>query len=470
MEVTKISQSKPVKVTVQTKPYPEHSPTGVLSINPQMLQILKLRAGTITTLVFGRRKTKVQVETSNHHKQLILIDDATANHLSLPDGIHLNLSYHPKINSLFLGPLFCILVDPVEKPTDGPVRSLTPFIEAVTRYGQKKGTLVFVASPSGVNPDKQQVTGWHLFNRAWQAREFPIPDVCYNRISSRTIEQAQQTQAIVQFLNKTCHFFNTQFLNKWQVHQHLSKSNKVRHYLPETRPYESSSNFKDMLQTYSTVYLKPTNGSLGRGVIRLARHSHHITCQYATVSGNVSKKFKNPSQLMQFLKPRVTRQDYLVQQGLKLAGWANRPVDFRILAQKDGTGKWRVTSMVARAAQENTVVTNIARGGNLYSVKSILPHLTSHSAEYTQRRLRQLAILVAQELEAQLEGTYAEFGIDLAMDIHNNLWLLEVNAKPSKDEDSLLGKDANRPSVRYLLQYVSYATEKQRNITFHYST
>ncbi|OUM86726.1 MAG: hypothetical protein BAA01_03790 [Bacillus thermozeamaize] len=461
--MTSVSQSKPVKVTVQTKSNPEHSLTGVLSINPKLLNRLKLIPGSTPALVCGKRKTRVRVKTNHHHNQFILIvDAATASHLCLPDGIQLNISYNPRANTLFLGPLFCILVDPIEKPTDGPIKFLSPFIEEVTRYGKKRGTLVFVASPDGVNPEKQQITGWHLLNRTWQASEFPIPDVCYNRISSRTVEQAQATQAALRFLNQTCHLFNTQFLNKWQVHQHLFKSEKLRHYLPETRPY-TEADLNEMLKKYNTIYLKPADGSLGRGVIRLVRHSRHITCQYATVSGNVIKKFKNYGQLLQFLKPRTTRQDYLIQEGLKLASWAKRPVDFRILVQKNGTGNWRVTSMVARAARENTVVTNVARGGNIYSVKSILPHLTQHSVEKTQHRLRQLAILIAQELEAQLEGTFAEFGVDIALDIHGNLWLLEVNAKPSKNENSMLGKDSNRPSVRNLLHYVQYATEQQRN-------
>lgn len=466
--MTFVSQSKPVKVTVQTKPNPERSLTGVLSINPKLLHHLKLIPGSTPTLVCGKRKARVHVKMNNHHNQLILIDAVTASHLCLLDGIQINISYNPAAKTLFLGPLFCILVDTIEKPTEGPVKSLSPFIEEVTRYGQKRGILVFVASPDGVHPDKQQMNGWHVLKRTWQAGEFPIPDVCYNRISSRAVEQAQETQAILRFLNQTCHLFNTQFLNKWQVHQLFSKSEKLRHYLPETRQY-AEADLNEMLQKYSIIYLKPSDGSLGRGVIRLVRHSRHITCQYATVSGNVFKKFKNRSQLLQFLKPRITRQDYLIQEGLKLASWAGRPVDFRILVQKNGTGRWHVTSMVARAAKENTIVTNIARGGSLYSVKSILPHLTPHSAEKTQHRLRQLAMLIAQELEAQLEGTFAEFGVDMALDIHGNLWLLEVNAKPSKNENSMLGKDSIRPSVRYLLQYVQYATEQQRNMKHRFA-
>lgn len=449
-------------VTVQTKPYADQPMNGVLSINPQLAQTLKLRPGTMVTLAFGQRRAKVHVSANHHHKQLILVDTATAQQLCLQDGFQLHLAYDAKKNALVFGPVFCILIDPVEHPSAPPVRGMLPFLKAVTRQGQKQGILVFVASPQGVNPQQQQISGWHLRHQVWKAGEFPLPDVCYNRISSRTIEQSSETQAILQYLERSCHFFNKQFLNKWQVHQLLSRSESLRHYLPETRLYESVSDLKDMLHKYPILYLKPANGSLGRGIIRLVRHERFISGQYATVSAVVRKKFSTSRQLVLFLKPRVGRQPYLIQEGLKLIELNGRPVDFRILTQKDGSGKWRVTSMIARAAQNNTLVTNVARGGNIYNVKAILPLLTHRPSEHTPQRLRQLAIAVARELESRLDGAYAEFGIDLAMDVYNNLWLLEVNAKPSKDENSFLGSDRNRPSVRCLLQYVIYAAKQRR--------
>ena len=146
-----------------------------------------------------------------------------------------------------------------------------------------------------------------------------------------------------------------------------------------------------------------------------------------------TKKITSSRQLIQFLRPRVSRQPYLIQEGLKLAGFNSSPVDFRILTQKDGNDQWRVTSMVARVAQNNTVVTNVARGGNVHNVKTILPHLTRQPPQHAQQRLRQLALAVSNELESRLDGNYAQFGIDVAMDIYGNLWLLEVNAKPSKE-------------------------------------
>jgi len=447
-------------VTVQIKSYAEQQTNGVLSVNPKLMQSLKLRPGATVALAFGQRRAKVNVVARQHHKQLILVDAATAEQLCLQDGLQLNLSYDPKKNTLMLGPLFCILIDPVEHPTAGPVRGMVPFLKAVTRHGQKRGILVFVATPQGVKPQQQQISGWRLRHQTWKAGEFPIPNVCYNRISSRTIEQAPETQAILQYLDRSCHFFNKQFLNKWEVHQLLSRSESLRHYLPETRLYETTADLKDMLHKYPMLYLKPANGSLGRGIIRLVRHGQFISGQYATVSAVVRKKFTSSRQLIQFLKPRVNRQPYLIQEGLKLAELGGRPVDFRILTQKDGNGNWRVTSMVARAAQNNTLVTNVARGGNIYNVKTILPHLAHQPSAHTPQRLRQLAVAVAKELESRLEGTYAEFGIDLAMDVYNNLWLLEVNAKPSKDENSFLGNDRNRPSVRCLLQYVLYASKE----------
>lgn len=66
-------------------------------------------------------------------------------------------------------------------------------------------------------------------------------------------------------------------------------------------------------------------------------------------------------------KMKTTR--YQIQQGLTLIDNSGRPVDFRALVQKNRTGKWSVTSIVARIAGGSHYVSNLARGGSLSTVK-----------------------------------------------------------------------------------------------------
>ncbi|UUZ93293.1 YheC/YheD family protein [Paenibacillus sp. P25] len=67
---------------------------------------------------------------------------------------------------------------------------------------------------------------------------------------------------------------------------------------------------------------------------------------------------------------------------------------------------------------------------------------------------------IAKGIETQVPGHFAELGIDLALDTRGRVWLLEVNSKPSKDDNTPLqaGKKM-RPSVKRLVQYARFAAK-----------
>ncbi|MCK9911902.1 YheC/YheD family protein, partial [Microbacteriaceae bacterium K1510] len=87
-----------------------------------------------------------------------------------------------------------------------------------------------------------------------------------------------------------------------------------------------------------------------------------------------------------------------------LIGLNKNPADFRVLVQKNGTGNWGVTSLVARLGQNN-VVSNIARGGSMLSAAQALQlcgpwHTAQKPAEAA---LRHVALQVARMLENGLD-------------------------------------------------------------------
>jgi len=51
---------------------------------------------------------------------------------------------------------------------------------------------------------------------------------------------------------------------------------------------------------------------------------------------------------------------------------------------------------------------------------------------------------------------FGELGIDLAIDTSGRVWLLEVNSKPSKNDNTPLSGQGIRPSVRIMLHYARH--------------
>ena len=73
--------------------------------------------------------------------------------------------------------------------------------------------------------------------------------------------------------------------------------------------------------------------------------------------------------------------------------------------------------------------------------------------------LRDLALDISEAFETLVDGHYAELGIDLALDQNGKVWLLEINSKPSKTDDTITNSTLTiRPSVTRLIEYVCFLT------------
>ncbi len=66
--------------------------------------------------------------------------------------------------------------------------------------------------------------------------------------------------------------FNEKFLDKNEVFDALKHNKELRRYLPESHLLDNYLTFKKMCSTYSSVFLKPVRGSLGKGIIRITKN------------------------------------------------------------------------------------------------------------------------------------------------------------------------------------------------------
>ncbi|GJM79743.1 hypothetical protein D3C76_1583060 [compost metagenome] len=71
-------------------------------------------------------------------------------------------------------------------------------------------------------------------------------------------------------------------------------------------------------------------------------------------------------------------------------------------------------------------------------------------------RLKKAALDIAQSVDAQIPAHFGEFGIDLAVETSGRVWLLEVNSKPSKNDNTPMGEGKIRPSVKQVIEYTRY--------------
>jgi glutathione synthase/RimK-type ligase-like ATP-grasp enzyme len=421
---------------------------------------LKLAANQTVTLIYGSHTREVKVIPIARLVGLRL-QGTLANLLGLHDGVNLSIRYRKSTRTLYIGPLIGVMMSRVStKDSEKPFGANTAFCKELTDTCAKYGAFIYFYTPKDITPDSQTLNGWSFSNH-WNKKTFPIPNVIYNRLTSRKLEN----QPIVQNLMKDAKsrygsvVFNEKYLNKTEVFEALKNEQELLGLLPESYHFKSFAMLKSMMAKHSTIFLKPITGSLGKGIIRVSRLADK-SYQYSfnTLSGVRTKNFPDLTSLFSSISGILKHQSFQIQRGLNLIEIGGRPVDFRVLVQRNELGEWSLTSIVARTAGQHDFVSNLARGGSLSKVKDIVgkTNLTPSNKTTLNDKLGIAALKISKGIEAQVPGHFAELGIDLAADAHGKVWLIEVNSKPSKEDNTQLVENKIRPSVIKVVRYAQF--------------
>lgn len=451
-----------VKLQVESD---EFLPKGTdLLLSIPLITAFSLSSERRIRLSFGKASCIVRFQPTSQTFPYIRIKESIARELMLPDSFfEICSQYNSEEKTLTIGPLFAILsssdLESKDLNKEKPFGELTSYFQEFIQAAKEKHSIAYVIT---LNELKQEETvkGWIYQNGSWFTRVFPLPDVMYNRISSRKIERKEETKNKLNYVkNKGVGFFNDKFLDKWSIHEALIQDPEIAPLLPHTAKFYNQDSLRFFLQKHSYIYLKPVHGSMGSGIIRIEKDKDYC-CQYTSMNGFITHRYSTFHKLFEKIYPKLNKRQYIMQQGLHLMTINKEILDFRALVQKDQVGEWNIVSIVARVSNENNIVSNIARGGTIHPLTEALESLDIPlPVVNTRRKIRQTSLKVAKSLEQYLPGEYAELGIDLALDTRGNLWLIEVNSKPSKTTASLAKGAAEnkvRRSVVKLMDYCFY--------------
>jgi hypothetical protein len=420
----------------------------------------KLKENETVNLRYGSFKKEVKV-VSVARLSALRLHEALANRLGLHPGARLCLQYKPRSRTIHLGPLIGVLVSRLYlKNFEKPFGATTAFCRELTDACAKYGAFIYFFTPNDIPPTMQTVHGW-CYTDHWGKKEFPIPDVIYNRLTSRKLENKVNVQKFMKEAKSRygAVVFNEKYLDKTEVFQALKKDASLHSYLPESYLLKNYLMLKTMLDRHSTLFLKPITGSLGKGIIRIAKISNtNYQCSYNSLNGVRTQTFINLSELFSSITGKIKHQRYQIQQGLKLIQAGGRPVDFRVLVQRNHLGEWSITSVVARTAGDRNFVSNLARGGSLSTVQDVVAksNLIPSKKGNLHAKLSNAALQIAKGMDTQVPEHFAELGIDLAVDSLGKVWLIEVNSKPSKDDNTPLHDNKIRPSVIKVIRYSQF--------------
>ncbi|WP_123043093.1 YheC/YheD family protein [Cohnella candidum] len=209
------------------------------------------------------------------------------------------------------------------------------------------------------------------------------------------------------------------FGNKWSRHGVMSSSTELSAYMPETRKM-SQGNLTSMLNKYGMVYVKPVNGSMGVGVMRVEKRGKGIRCQ----AGTVRRSFPDVASGYEAIRDFAGGKAYMVQMGIRLKKYRGRPFDLRIMVQRKPGGPWKVTGIAGRLAHPRKIVTNGSQGGTIYPASVLLP-----GSEALINRMKGISLRTVRRLHAVYPGL-KQIGLDMAVDTQGRPWIIEANTKP----------------------------------------
>ncbi|MGX4585744.1 YheC/YheD family protein [Paenibacillus chitinolyticus] len=214
--------------------------------------------------------------------------------------------------------------------------------------------------------------------------------------------------------------------SKWKKTQWLLKDSYFRKYVPHTLPF-NKKNLSAMLDDYSSVFFKPTNGSGGINIIRIRKTDRG----YLSQTNATETSYSTMNQLYRDLNRFAGSRSYLLQKGIHLAKSNGKPFDIRVMVQKTRQGDWVSTALFTKIGSPNKVTTNYNQGGTVRTFSETM-NGTDFSPTFTpqlESKLKRLGVAVGKNFDRHHKG-FQELGLDVALDQTGKPWILEVNTRP----------------------------------------
>ncbi|WP_068781204.1 YheC/YheD family protein [Paenibacillus sp. GM2] len=219
---------------------------------------------------------------------------------------------------------------------------------------------------------------------------------------------------------------STTIKSKWTKTQWLLNDPFFQRYVPRTLLF-NKKNLLAMLDDYNIVFLKPTNGSGGKNIIRIRK----IDKGYQSQLNTTKTVYSSAAQLYRALKRFAGSRPYLLQKGIRLAKSKGKPFDIRVMVQKTRFGDWVSTALFTKVGNPKKVATNYNQGGTIGTFSKTMNGADFNSifTPQLESELKRMGVAVGRNFDRHHQG-FQELGLDVAVDSKGKPWILEVNTRP----------------------------------------
>ncbi len=294
-------------------------------------------------------------------------------------------------------------------------------------------------SPELVNLNDRSILAWVYENGKWVQKRRHFPDVIYNASPSMTEKQEE----IVEELSKGIPITSHSIGDKLDAYQKIKDAKMFAHYLIPSIDILQSQDVSRFLNQYSNIVLKPLNGHKGHNIVYVQRNKEIFIAQ----QGNTEVEM-NKIQFEGFAKQFTKKAKYFAQAFIESKTKTGLSTHFRLHVQKDGEGKWMLTTIYPCIAGEG-IVANLINGGYTTMFEVFLKQEFDSEYYNVKRYLEQFAIYFSEHIDSLYQQSLDELGIDIGLDSNHRIWIFEVNWRPGTPTTFSLELDIAKQTIRY---------------------
>jgi hypothetical protein len=311
---------------------------------------------------------------------------------------------------------------------------------AYAAVAKAEGVDFFYFTPGKVNIEQETILGKAYENGVWIEKEFPFPDAIYNA-STPVSEKAEE---IVDYLFDRIPFTSHSIGDKLSVYNRIKRAKEFEQYLIPFYELTDEDVFFDMIERYNKVILKPQTGNQGGGIVFIEKDGEDYKINEAGVIST-----RNENQLLDLLSEKTEEQDYVVQRFITSQTKTSQVFDFRLHVQKNGEGKWVITSIYPRIGRLGTITSNMGSGGYSTYFDVFLQSEFDDQWYDIKRCLEYFAVSFSNHFDSLYDNVLDELGIDVGIDENQKLWLFEVNWRPGPPNIFSVELDVAKNTILY---------------------
>jgi len=269
--------------------------------------------------------------------------------------------------------------------------------------------------------------------------------------------QKREQKKIESLKNEGVMIFNecTRY-EKLEIHNLLIKNNEIKPHLPVTLS-ANKNNFYQMLLKHKEILIKPSNGTLGNGIIKISHKNNDI---WLYTNLETEQQFSVKKTLPIYIENIIRDSKNIIQQRIQLATYQGCPFDIRVSVQKNQSGIWQISGVVAKVAKKGMYVTNVATGGKCYPLETIFKNKSRFDINHLKKDIEKFALLVCEHLDNHLPY-FADVGLDIGLTNDGFPMFIECNCRDLRYSFKEAGLIDEWKSTFYTpVGYANYLLEK----------